>query len=457
MRTQHRVLTWAIVVWLATLGGLLSGSIAGPRPAHSESLARPQVAAHPAPNRVQPQAGDAPALALTGDAPTCSRPVQYTDICTIEWSSLSATAISPGYMVSMTVSIDDRVRANVSGFFQTSMYAPSGMFGNGFKVACGAPGTGGDPTLGAAHSYTLLARDTTPATGAAYGTVFCPADIIPVNDATLDGPDLGSVDVPYTFAANVAPVTATMPVSYTWEATDQGSAGSSNGLSDARSYTWALPGTKTITVTAYNGVAPISATHTVVIARPVTTATLVGPAIGETGVTQTFTATAEPAAATPPLTYVFDGDELTPSTRSGGATATAGLTWATAGTKTVTVTVSNAVGTASAATTIYIEEAIAGLTASNDGPTNLGDSTRLVAQLGGGTDVVYAWTFGDDGTATTRVANHVYAETGSFTATVTASNDVGSASAATTVVVREPPPTGSLTGNRVLLPWTTRR
>jgi len=73
-----------------------------------------------------------------------------------------------------------------------------------------------------------------------------------------------------------------------------------------------------------------------------------------------------------------------------------------------------------------------------------------------GTNVVYAWTFGDGGKATTRIANHVYAKAGTFTATVTASNDVGSKSASTTVVVLDPTPTGE-PEDEIFLPWAVRR
>jgi len=81
-------------------------------------------------------------------------------------------------MISMTVSIDGSIRANNQGFFQTEMYLPGGMFGPGFQVSCGFPGSGGKPELGSNHSYTIRARDTSGLEAANHGSVYCPPDVI---------------------------------------------------------------------------------------------------------------------------------------------------------------------------------------------------------------------------------------------------------------------------------------
>jgi hypothetical protein len=79
---------------------------------------------------------------------------------------------------------------------------------------------------------------------------------------TIDGPVSGLVDASYTFTATIGPVDAVQPSTYTWEATDQETAVHSAGLSDIISFTWSIPGPKTITVTTQNGV---SDTHTMTI------------------------------------------------------------------------------------------------------------------------------------------------------------------------------------------------
>jgi hypothetical protein len=90
----------------------------------------------------------------------------------------------------------------------------------------------------------------------------CGQDMVDPESITIDGPVSGLVDASYTFTATIGPVDAVQPSTYTWEATDQETAVHSAGLSDIISFTWSIPGPKTITVTTQNGV---SDTHTMTI------------------------------------------------------------------------------------------------------------------------------------------------------------------------------------------------
>lgn len=114
------------------------------------------------------------------DSPTatCYRAIAGTGTCYIEWNYLYVTASSSQYIVSMTVSIDDRLRAYHAGFFQTSMYVPSQMYAPGFKVSCGAPGVDGVPGMGNIYNYVIRARETGGLSAANYGSVTCPADVV---------------------------------------------------------------------------------------------------------------------------------------------------------------------------------------------------------------------------------------------------------------------------------------
>ncbi len=106
---------------------------------------------------------------------TCYQPDAARDACYINWYYLAVDA-NPNYMITMTVSLNAiGPVAHVQGFFQTSMYIPYNMLGQGIQVACGAPGEGGDPNLGAAYSYIIRARDSSNLGSANYGTVYCPA------------------------------------------------------------------------------------------------------------------------------------------------------------------------------------------------------------------------------------------------------------------------------------------
>ncbi len=57
----------------------------------------------------------------------------------------------------MTVDVEDRLQAYRSGFFQTSMYIPGDLYGDGLQVTCGKPDANG---WGKTYAYTVRARET---------------------------------------------------------------------------------------------------------------------------------------------------------------------------------------------------------------------------------------------------------------------------------------------------------
>jgi hypothetical protein len=120
--------------------------------------------------------GESPNISfIDNPAPTCYR--ASVETCYLQWSYLSVSASTSQYIISMTVSIDGRMRAYHAGFFQTSMYIPSDMLTPGFKVACGWRGASSTPGLGFSHSYIIRAAETGGLKAANYGTVTCPADV----------------------------------------------------------------------------------------------------------------------------------------------------------------------------------------------------------------------------------------------------------------------------------------
>jgi hypothetical protein len=102
---------------------------------------------------------------------TCFQPDTSRNTCYIEWNYLYVSASASQYVISMTVSLDNRLVSYHSGFFQTAMYIPDGMVGHGFKVACGPRNASG---LGKTYAYTLRARETGGLSAANYGSVTCP-------------------------------------------------------------------------------------------------------------------------------------------------------------------------------------------------------------------------------------------------------------------------------------------
>lgn len=127
----------------------------------------------------------------------------------------------------------------------------------------------------------------------------------------------------------------------------------------------------------------------------------------------------------------------------------------------LTLTATDSGGHSAASTvTVTVEVAVGGLTVTNDSPTLLGEPTAFIASVTDGTNVTFDWDFGDgqfsSGAAT---ANHTYAVTGTFTATVRASNPINSINASTAVTITsetEPPPDPPPSDHSVFLPLVTR-
>jgi hypothetical protein len=122
------------------------------------------------------EAPQQPAISFI-DSPTavCYQPDPAQDACYLNWYYMSVNA-APNYMIAMTVTVNALGPvARMQGFFQTSMYAPYNLFGEGFQVACGALGAGGQPELGNAYAWTINARDSSNLASANYGTAYCPA------------------------------------------------------------------------------------------------------------------------------------------------------------------------------------------------------------------------------------------------------------------------------------------
>ncbi len=111
---------------------------------------------------------------------TCYQIDSSRNDCYITWNYLNVTASSSQYIISMTVDIANHPAAYHSGFFQTSMYIPGDMFGQGYKVACGPRNAIG---LGNTYAYTIRARETGGLSAANYGSIQCPgvyANFLPV-------------------------------------------------------------------------------------------------------------------------------------------------------------------------------------------------------------------------------------------------------------------------------------
>jgi hypothetical protein len=198
--------------------------------------------------------GLSPAISfIDSPSPTCVLPTPGTDVCYIQWQYLYVTASAGQYIISSTIALDGHLQAHVSGFFQTSMFIPGSMLTPGFRVPCGAPGVSGNPARGFDYAYTLRARESGGLGSANFGTVSCPFDIIPLATLQLVGPPLGVIGHPVSFDASVIPITATLPITYTWTPDALPPVVTVNGTSASATFTWPTPGDKVVSLTAQNG------------------------------------------------------------------------------------------------------------------------------------------------------------------------------------------------------------
>ncbi len=221
-----------------------------------------------------------------------------------------------------------------------------------------------------------------------------------------------------------ATVTAGESVAYEWTFGD-----GSTGTGAVVSHTYLSAGNYTAVVTATNAASQLTATTEVVVGDAISGLTAANDSPTPLGELTHLTATITSGAGVSYLWDFGDGHD--------GGGASPSHTYAAVGSYTAVVTATNALGSATASTDVLVEESIAGLTAGNDGPTALGDLTQLSATVTAGSNVVYEWDFGDGQDGGGASPSHTYAAVGSYTAVVTATNALGSATASTDVLVEE--------------------
>ncbi len=228
------------------------------------------------------------------------------------------------------------------------------------------------------------------------------------------------------FAASVVSGTS---VSYAWDFGD-GQVGSGA----TPSHTYPDLGEYTAIVTATNSVSTETVSTTVsIIDMPVSGLTATNDSPTELGSSTSLTAMIS-AGTNVSYEWAF-GDGFF------GEGQVVTHTYPEIGQYTALVTATNSTSTASTSCLVTITDVpITGLTATNDSPTLIGETTTLTATITGGTGVVYSWNFGDDTSAGGQVVTHVYPATGIYTATITATNSLGDVFATTQVVINPPEP-----------------
>jgi hypothetical protein len=124
----------------------------------------------------EPEAPDHPTIStIESPSPTCYRPGLHSNICRVNWGLVRVSTVSPRTIVSVTLTIDGRMRANYQGYFQSSLSVEPGFHGDGFQVACGFEGVDGVAGMGRVYDWRLKALDSEGLEATNKGTVTCPA------------------------------------------------------------------------------------------------------------------------------------------------------------------------------------------------------------------------------------------------------------------------------------------
>jgi hypothetical protein len=82
---------------------------------------------------------------------------------------------------------------------------------------------------------------------------------------TITGPGIGFVAQSYLFTATVEPISTSLPLTFIWQIDGQLPITHTTGLTDTVSFTWEMPGTQLITVTASNPAGTVSDSHVITV------------------------------------------------------------------------------------------------------------------------------------------------------------------------------------------------
>jgi PKD repeat protein len=220
------------------------------------------------------------------------------------------------------------------------------------------------------------------------------------------------------------------------------------------SHAYTSPGVYTATLTVTDDLGVTGSTSDLIIVDQPSAAFTANPTDPAAGSSTSFDATgsSDPEGAITDYSWDFgDGSPV----EDDGSTATTSHTFAARGHYNVTLTITNSLGqTDSRTSTVVVDDpptvALApSATLATPGTTVSFDGTDS-APGAGGSIVDYSWSFGDgatDDTGTTATASHMYTTPGVYTATLTATDDLGVAIASSRQVTVDAPPTPMFTAS----------
>lgn len=286
---------------------------------------------------------------------------------------------------------------------------------------------GGNPSSSTAQNPSVVYN-----TPGAYTVTLTVSNSLGANTATASnfitvnpGPAAG-----FTSSTNGATATFTNTtqngVSYLWAFGD-----GQTGTTPNPVHTYAADGTYTVTLTATNPCGTSTFTQTVTILTPPTAGFTANPTSGCGPLTVQFTSASSANAVN--YNWSFPGGNPSSSTAQNPI-----VVYNTPGLYSVTLIVSNGAGSDTTTLNNYITVnpgPAAGFTSSANGATVTFTNTT---QNG----VSYNWAFGDGQTSTQQNPVHTYANDGTYTVTLTATNACGTNTFTQTVTILTPPSAG---------------
>ncbi|GAB4495889.1 MAG: hypothetical protein OHK0019_26280 [Saprospiraceae bacterium] len=214
--------------------------------------------------------------------------------------------------------------------------------------------------------------------------------------------------------------------SYLWAFGDGNTSNQANPT-----HTYNQDGTYTVTLTATNACGTTTATKTITIVTPPVAGFNASPTTGCAPLTVQFTSQSSPNVTA--WNWSFPGGNPSSSTAQNPT-----VVYNTAGTYSVTLTVSNSAGSSTLSQTNYITvnaAPTAGFTSSVDSLTATFTNTSQNA-------VSYSWDFGDGNSSNQANPTHTYSEDGTYTVVLSATNACGTTTFTQNVVVITAPNAG---------------
>ena len=235
-----------------------------------------------------------------------------------------------------------------------------------------------------------------------------------------------------TNANCTANVSGTEPLTHSW------SGGDSSGSSSAYSTSWNSEGAKTVSLTVRNSAGSDSDSTAVTVMTPPSISSLGCPSSATVNQAISCSPT---VTGTEPLRYSWSGGE----SDSGQSGSTYSPSWSTTGNKTVSLTVTNAVGSDSDSANVGggVPPPDPAISCT---PSTVATNTSVsceVSSNSGGVISTYAWSGGPSNGSGSSYSPS-WSSAGSKTVSLTASNAGGSGSDSTSVTVMIPPSISSL-------------